>query len=75
MAANLDQCDRFLVSGLETNGCASGNVQSIAVGFDPVEIELWVRLDEMIVRTNLDQYIPSSMLHTITVIIFACPPV
>ena len=48
MAAYLDESDCFLVAGFEPNRCASGNIQAIPIGFEPIEVELRIRLDEVI---------------------------
>jgi len=48
MAAYLDKRDCLFVSGFESDRGASGDIQSIAVSLNPVEVELRIRLDEVI---------------------------
>lgn len=48
VAGYLDQCYNFGVTRLKTYCCACRDVQSIAVCFDSVELELGITLDEVI---------------------------
>ena len=53
--ANLDQRDRLRVAGLEAHRRARGDVQTQAVGLGAVELQLGIRLDEVVVRPDLDR--------------------
>lgn len=47
-AANLYQRHRLGVAGLEAHRCAGGDVEPEAVGARAIKLELWVRLDEVV---------------------------
>lgn len=53
ITANLYQCDRLSIAWLETYRSSSGDVESVAVGANAVELQLRVRFDEVVVRANL----------------------
>jgi hypothetical protein len=50
---NLDQRDSLGVARLEAYRGASRNVESVAMCPDAIELQLRVRLDEVVVRANL----------------------
>lgn len=53
MSADFDEGYGFCVSWFESDGCASCDIETVAVGFDAVEFELGVRFDEVVMGTNL----------------------
>ena len=53
-AGDGDEGDRLCVAGLEAHRGAGGDVEAAAVGLGPVELELGVHLDEVVVRPDLD---------------------
>lgn len=53
LPADLNERHGLRVAGLETDGCAGCDVEAVAVRLDAVELELRVRLDEVIMRTDL----------------------
>ena len=57
VSADFHQRDGLGVAGLEPDGRARSNIQTVAVRFGAVKMELRVCLDEMIVRPNLVCYL------------------
>jgi hypothetical protein len=53
MSTNLDERDRLRIAGLESNRCACGDIQSETVRLHAIKVQLWVRLDEMVMRSDL----------------------
>ena len=63
-------CDRaerhcLCVARLEPNCCARGDVEALSVGLSAVEDECGIRLDEVVMRSNLSMKpVQKSMLHS-----------
>ena len=53
ISANLNKCNSLGISRLETDRSSCGDVKAVSICFDAVKLELGIRLDEVIVGTNL----------------------
>jgi hypothetical protein len=49
VAGDFDELDSFAVAGLEADGGAGGDVETVAICFDAIEGELGICFDEVIV--------------------------
>jgi len=72
VSPNLNQGDGLCISRLETNGCSCCDVEAVSICFRAVEFELGIRLDEMVMRTNL--FIPLASLPHFPSLSFSIPP-
>jgi hypothetical protein len=62
---NCNQSDCLGISGFKANRCSSRNVKTITICFDAIELELGIRLDEMVMRANLPRSASPSMIVNI----------
>lgn len=53
VTSNFNTGDGFRIAWLKTNRGPSRNIETIAVSFDAVEVELRVGLDQMVMRPDL----------------------
>jgi predicted nucleic acid-binding Zn-ribbon protein len=53
VAGNLNASNGLGVTWLEANRCSGCNVKSIAIRLDPIEVKLRIRLNEMVMRSDL----------------------
>jgi len=59
-AANLNEGDRLGIARLKAHGRAGGDVETVAIGFAAVKLELRVHLDEVVVRADLNGAVASA---------------
>jgi hypothetical protein len=53
VTGNLNQGDGLGISRLETDRCAGGDIEAEPVGLQAVEVQLRIRLDEVVMRSDL----------------------
>lgn len=51
--AYLYAANSLCMSGLESNRSSSSYVEKVTVGFYTIEFQLWISLNQVVVRTNL----------------------
>lgn len=54
VATNLHQCNSLGISWLESDRCSCRNIETVAISFEAIKFELWIRFDEVVMRANLD---------------------
>ena len=64
-ACDFHQSNSLRVARLEPSCCARGDVEALSVGLSAVEDECGIRLDEVVMRSNLlMKPVQKSMLHS-----------
>lgn len=52
--ADLDQRNCFGITRLKSDGSASGDIQTISIRLFAIKMELWISLNKMVMRSNLN---------------------